>query len=148
MGNDIADPGGARDELREQLGALLGRQKDVVVAYLFGSLARGTAGALSDVDVAVLLVDGASPDRQLELIDLVASVLGSERSDVLLLNKAPVAVAYRVLRDGVVLCSRDEPARIRHWVGVVDRYLDMAPMRRALEEGVRHRLAEGRFGRS
>jgi hypothetical protein len=53
-----------------------------------------------------------------------------------------------VIRDGRVLCSRDERARIRHWVSTVDRYLDMEPFRRALAQGERHRIEEGRFGRS
>jgi predicted nucleotidyltransferase len=130
--------------LRERLGA----ETDVVAAYLFGSQARGTAGLLSDVDVAVLLRDAGDPTRHLELIDAVAQVVGSERTDVVVLNDAPLALAYRIIRDGELLVSRDERARIRHWVATVDRYLDMGPARRVLAEGLAHRLQEGRFGRS
>ena len=52
-----------------------------------------------------------------------------------------------VLRDGVLLLSRDDRARVRYVVRTVDGYCDMAPMRRMYAEGTRHRLAEGRFGR-
>lgn len=128
-------------------GALAG-EPDVLAAYLFGSAARGTAGPLSDVDVAVLLAEGADlHQRHLELISLVAGIVGPERADVVLLNEAPAALGFRVIRDGRVLTSRDERARIAHWVRTVDRYIDMAPMRRVLDEGLRHRIAEGRFGR-
>ncbi len=58
-----------------------------------------------------------------------------------------MALAYRVLREGRVLLCRDEEARIEHWVRTVVRYLDMEPFFRTLEEGVRHRILEGRFGR-
>ncbi|HWB70834.1 MAG TPA: DUF5615 family PIN-like protein [Egibacteraceae bacterium] len=137
---------GAHDveaRLRERLAA----EPDVLVAYLFGSSARGSSGPLSDVDVALLLAATPHGIRRLELIGAVAGGVGSERTDVLFLTDAPVSVAYRVLRDGRLLLSRDDRARVRHWVRTVDRYLDMAPARRALERGLRSRLAEGRFGR-
>jgi predicted nucleotidyltransferase len=124
-------------------------ESDVLVAYLYGSHARSTEGPLSDIDVAVLLDDGADFDqRQLALIASLGQAIGSSAIDVLILNRAPVAVGYRVLRDGVLVLSRDDRARIDHWVRTVDRYLDMEPFRRTLERGQRHRLQEGRFGRS
>lgn len=119
----------------------------MAVAYLFGSHARGTASALSDVDVAVLLAERWAPERHLELLDAGADVVGSARADVVVLNDAPVALAYRVLRDGRPLFVNDERARVQHWVHTVDRYLDMAPLWGRLAEGLRHRLEEGRFGR-
>ena len=70
-----------------------------------------------------------------------------DAADVVLLNQAPVALGYRVLRDGHLLLSRDDRARVRFYVRTVDRYPDMAPMRRTLKAGMRHRMAEGRFGR-
>ena len=129
--------------LAAQLAALLEAEPDVVVAYLFGSRARGTARAGSDADVAVLLADDADPHaRHVEL----SAALGPD-VDVVVLNHAPVALGYRVLRDGVVLVNRDDHARVRHWVRTVDRYLDSEPLRRVLADGLRRRLEEDRFGR-
>lgn len=125
-----------------ELAARLGSEPDVIVAYLFGSRARGTARPTSDIDVAVLLnADADTHWRRLEL----GARLG-DTVDLVVLNDAPVALAYRVLRDGILLVSNDERARIRHWTRTVDRYLDTAPLRRALAAGTRHRLEEGRFG--
>lgn len=138
----------AVEGLEERLRQALEAREDVLVAYLFGSAARGKAGPLSDVDVAVLLAeDGDRFARFLEVVGEVARVVGPERADVVLLNEAPVALAYRVLRDGRVLLCRDDGARIEHWVRTVVRYLDMEPFFRTLEEGVRHRILEGRLGR-
>lgn len=134
--------------LEERLREALQAQEDVLVAYLFGSVARRRAGPLSDVDVAVLLAaDGDPFPRFLEIAEEVARVVGPERADVVLLNGAPVALAYRVLRDGRLLVCRDEEARVDHWVRTVVRYLDMEPFFRTFEEGLRHRILEGRFGR-
>lgn len=133
--------------LGDALGRRLERETDVLAAYLFGSQARGTARGHSDVDVAVLLADDDRGERRLELIaDLSASVDAGD-VDLVVLNDAPPALAYRVLSEGRLVLCRDEKARIRHWVRTVDRYLDMAPTRKMLEQGLRHRLEEGRFGR-
>lgn len=129
--------------LVDGLAARLTREDDVLAAYVFGSRARGTAGPRSDVDVAVLLDGEADPaDRDLAL----RAVLGDE-VDLVILNKAPVALAYRVVSEGVLVLSRDERVRQAHWARTIDQYLDTAPMRRTLERGLHRRLREGRFGR-
>lgn len=130
-----------------RLTARLSAEDDVLVAYLYGSQARGTAGPLSDVDVAALLREPIAPTRLAELTGVVAEATGTRRADVVLLNDAPPALGYRVIRDGRVLICRDDRARVRHAATVIDRYLDTAPLRRALADGLAHRLAEGRFGR-
>jgi predicted nucleotidyltransferase len=45
----------AAEEIARVLKKRLDKEPDVIAAYLFGSVARATAGPLSDVDVAVLL---------------------------------------------------------------------------------------------
>ena len=142
-------------DLEARIVRALERHPEVLVAYLFGSRARGTDRRGSDVDVAVLLredddarADAEALDRRLALIADLSAATGTDGVDVVVLNEAPVALAYRVLRDGRLLVSRDDRARIEHWVRTVDRYIDMAPFRRVQEEGLRHRLREGRFGRS
>ncbi|MGH3788191.1 MAG: type VII toxin-antitoxin system MntA family adenylyltransferase antitoxin [Pseudonocardiaceae bacterium] len=132
--------------LTERLRQVLADAPGVLVAYLYGSHARGRAGPLSDVDVALLL-DGDDEDRRLELTAAIAHAVAPARADVVVLNDAPPALSYRALRDGTVLASRDERARVQHWVRTVDSYLDMAPARRILAAGTRNRLREGRFGR-
>ena len=137
------------EHLMAKLRGRLAQETDVLVAYVYGSQARGTAGPLSDVDVGVLLLDEGSDHfrRRMDLTRAVADVTSQDAADVIVLNDAPIALCYRVLRDGRVILSRDERSRIRFFVRTVDRYLDMAPMRRMYAEGTRHRLAEGRFGR-
>lgn len=148
MSPDDHSPSLQRADAVGRVARALRNEADVLAAYVFGSVARGTAGPTSDLDVAVLLGGVPTTARRLELIDAVAAAAGTDRVDVVVLDDAPPALAYRVLRDGQLLFSRDEPARIAHWVRTVDRYLDMEPMRRALSAGVSHRLEEGRFGRS
>lgn len=83
-------------------------------AYLFGSHARGDAGPRSDVDVAVHL--GAAPadlDLQLDLVRRLARATGVE-TEIVVLDEAPLRLVERVLREGRLIHSVDEPARVAY----------------------------------
>ena len=82
------------EELTADLAARLEAEPDIAVAYLFGSRARGNARPNSDVDVAVLLDGGVDTHRR--QLDLMAT-LGAN-VDLVILNDAPPALGYRVLR--------------------------------------------------
>src|SRR5580765_153196 len=98
MGDQPRAPGKGGTDLPERLKAALTAEPDVIVADLFGSAARGSLGPHSDVDIAVLLRDGRDPfERRLDLSADLAAVTVPRRVDVIVLNEAPVALAYRVL---------------------------------------------------
>lgn len=141
-------------DFHERLATLTKRwaeNTDVAAAYLYGSRARGNFHAQSDVDLAVILDATLSPaDRwktRLSLIDQAASVLATDAVDLLLLEEAPAPVAHRAIRDGRLLVDRDPRRRVEVVEDVLRRYLDEAWLRRELDDGLRARLAEGRFAR-
>lgn len=72
---------------------------EIRLAYLFGSRAGGQpVGPLSDCDVAVLSNKGsASPAFRSRLSLYLAKQLDAGRVDMVLLNHAPVELAYSVL---------------------------------------------------
>ncbi len=114
------------DQLRT---AAAGAPADIAAIYVFGSVARGTASAASDVDLGVLL--GRAPASTLEgrLFDYEAQL---ERRlgvpvQVVILNDAPPDLAHRVLRDGVVLLERDRSARLRFEVRTRNLFFDLEP---------------------
>ena len=136
---------------RRGLAELFEREPDVVAAYLFGSQARGDAGPLSDVDLAVWLGDDPEPgrrlSRQLALSAQAASLLGTDEVELVVLNGAPPLLAQRVIRDGELLAERSAPTRVRLETEAIIRYLDTIPLREELRRGLERRLAEGTFGR-
>lgn len=104
----------------------------IAAVYLFGSVARGTAGEHSDVDVAVLFE--VSPPRSLDglPVDLAAAleeVLG-RRVDLVVLNHAPADLSHRVLRDGILVAEANPSARIRFEVRARNEYFDLEPVLR------------------
>lgn len=103
---------------------------NVAAAYVFGSVARGTASASSDVDLALLLRTRPASTLEGRMLDYEAAL---ERTlgrpvQVVLLNDAPVDLAYRVMRDGRVLLERDRPARLRFEVRTRNLYFDLLPI--------------------
>ncbi len=122
---------------------------EVILAYLFGSQARGQAGLLSDIDVAVLLVDGLDDSRAFEkrlmLMDHISYHMKTNAVDVLILNSAPLALAYRALRDGVLVYCRDEARRIEFTARTVSMYLDFKPVLERHERAILERARKGKL---
>jgi len=103
--------------------------ENVAAAYLFGSRARGMARKDSDVDIAVLYTQ--NPPRSLEglgldLSDRLQEELGLP-VQVVILNRAPVDLVHRVLRDGILLMNRDPSHRVRFEVRARNEYFDLLP---------------------
>lgn len=103
---------------------------DVVAAYLFGSSARGTARARSDVDVAVLYTTPPPPTLEGLPLDLEGEIERRLKrpAQVVTLNTAPADLVHRVLRDGVLLLDRDPGARIRFEVRARNEFFDLQPI--------------------
>jgi hypothetical protein len=120
---------------------------DVCLAVLYGSHARGQAGPLSDVDVAVLLERACDPDtyfdRRLDIIGRLMQTLNTNEVDVIILNQAPLALQYRVVRDGMVLYARHHDHLIEFISQTVSRYLDFKPVIERHERAILARARQG-----
>jgi predicted nucleotidyltransferase len=120
---------------------------EVVLAYLFGSHARGQAWARSDVDVAVLLenrpADSHCLDTRLEVIGGLMEILHTDDVDVVILNQAPPALRYAVLRDGLLFFCRDHQAMIEFHVRALNEYLDFRPILKRHERAIMEKARKG-----
>ncbi|MEO6593144.1 MAG: nucleotidyltransferase domain-containing protein [Planctomycetota bacterium] len=97
-------------------------------ALVFGSFARGTQHAASDVDIAIGGL--TTPLTVLELGDLIGRLeaAAGRAVDLTLLDEAPPGLAYRVFRDGKVLLDRDHDALAKRKARAVLDYLDWKPI--------------------
>jgi predicted nucleotidyltransferase len=119
-----------RDEVEERLPRFFAADAAGVVAvYLFGSVARGTAGERSDVDVAVLLAQDPPATLEGLLLGLEARLERELETpvQVVVMNTAPPDLIHRILRDGRLVIERDRSARIRFEVDARNRYFDLQP---------------------
>ena len=135
------------DRQKENLAQFFASQSEVMLAYLFGSLARGDSHALSDIDIAVLL--SGAPDKMqcfdasLKLMAELSRLLHKDEVDVVMLNHVPVALRYRVLRDGVLLFYRDYDRMLDFRLRTVNEYLDFKPILLRHERAVIEKARKG-----
>src|SRR2546426_855307 len=130
------------DELRRILEA----EPAVAYALLFGSGARETGHAASDVDVAIELTAHAARDVS-ALGGLAARLESVARRpiDLVLLDEAPAPLAYRIFREGRLLVERDHGALVARKARALLDYLDFKPVEERCAAGVlRAAAARGR----
>lgn len=91
------------------------RARGALFAYVFGSVARGEATPVSDLDVAAFFPEPVPQSFDVELPTGV---------DLLVLNSAPLEIKGRVALDGTLLFEDDEVSRVR-WESTTRKiYLD------------------------
>ena len=110
--------------------AVVTAPEEVVAVYLYGSYARGTATAASDVDLGLLLTAPPAPKlgNALRGVETALEERIGRQVEAVALNRAAPDLVHRVLRDGVILLDRDRSARISFEVQARNEYFDLAPL--------------------
>lgn len=134
------------------VGAVMARVPEVAAAYVFGSVARGTATIESDLDVAVVYRDRHT-DAHHRLATALALELsratGFERVDVVDLEEQGSVFALRVLSDGKRAYEGDRERRIDFESDTISRGLDFLPTYELAtrdEPAAMQRWLDGRYG--
>jgi hypothetical protein len=112
---------------------MLTKHPAIVFAYLFGGFGRGEIEPLSDVDIAIYLVEN-TPNMavKLELIGLMTGILGTDEMDVVLLNDAPLSLAGRIQQSARLIVDKD-PRRRHAYESLIRReFADFQIRERAL----------------
>ena len=106
----------------------LSTQERVKLAYLFGSVAEGREGKLSDVDLAVFLDESLSKKEkfslQLKLISELTGILKTDRIDLIVMNNVPISLNYEIIKANHPLLVRDEGQKIDCEHRILSQYLD------------------------
>lgn len=138
------------EEMVVCLRAYFEEREEVVVAYLFGSVARGRAGTLSDIDVAILVDESLiRPMRYGYRANVLTDLMGrlhTNKVDLVVLNKASPLLAHEVVRNGKLVFCRDPDRRVAFETDAFRRYVDTEPLRRIQAQYLERRIAEGKFG--
>ncbi len=105
----------------------IAEEYDLMLIYSFGSRATDTDTPLSDVDIAIL-VDGLGnrdfKALSLNLIFKFSQLFDSDKIDLLILNKASLAIQFKVISEGKILYQRKLEIRTDFEEKVIKLYLD------------------------
>ena len=132
-------------KLEEEIGKALEGRREVIVAYLYGSVAKGYAGRGSDIDVGLLLrkdfkAGALYPARIAREIKEKCHL--SQDVDVRILNDGSQRFLHQVITEGRIILLRDEGERVKFETSVIDRYIDFKPFYKQYDEKRRERLLE------
>lgn len=121
--------------LLSEAGAYLQSRGDVVFAYLFGSLAKGKIAPLSDVDIAVYLLEEAGlAARKLEILGELTYILKTDEIDLVLLNRASITLRMKILENKRVIVDNNPFLRHRYESLAMREYFDFSSLERAILE--------------
>jgi len=131
--------------LEEKTKELLGRERHVELAYLFGSAARGETGKLSDIDVAVYLNESLSSEErfklQLRLMGELASALKTNKVDLVVMNDVPPTLNYEIIRFKPIYV-KDMPKKVEVEHAIMSKYLDRRYYEKRMLETFLRRVSE------
>ena len=134
----------------DDLAPVFEKHHQVIAAYLFGSHAKGTAGPLSDVDIAYLLDENVKSRKMEEVGNILyASITACLRTDEIsfvCLNEAPVSVRYAVVSSGKVIYCADEAKRIEFEESTMHMYIDTRHIREEYYKYLFEKIREDKFG--
>ena len=115
--NTIPDIDDARPVLEE-----LAARDEIIAIILFGSVARGEARRISDIDLCVITNKNTPDSVKMDLLSY-----GSDKIDISLFYELPITIRFRVIHEGKILFCRDMLSLHAIMADTVREYLDIAP---------------------
>ncbi len=115
--------------MTDRLPSILADVPGISLVYLFGSRVSGRIGPMSDYDAAIFVdIEQDSLSIQTRFQYEVSKLLGTERVDIVILNRAPIELAYAVIAHGKLLYQRDLGTRVEFEAQVLGKYFDYLPV--------------------
>jgi predicted nucleotidyltransferase len=116
--------------LTQQIRESLDDCEDILFAYLYGSAAYGPTRSAGDIDIAVYLMPATADEylkKEAALTSLLVSGLHTDDIDLRILNVLPVVLQYDILKEGILVLSRDEMQRAEFETSVMLRFFELKP---------------------
>lgn len=145
--NSRTETGDIISQLKRCLPNVL-RERPVLLAYVYGSVAAGCSTPLSDVDIALVLEPGRRLDAhqrlmlELEITADLEQRCAIPNPDVRNINDAPVGVQGEVVTKGKLVYATDDDFRVAYEVRTRKRYFDFQPVLEMMRQSYFARLED------
>lgn len=130
----------------ELLRAFFSARDDVEAAWVFGSVARGSAGPMSDVDIAILPAAAVARetwwDLRLDLMSRLPGVLGVPEVDVVAVPELGAIIGHRALIEGVRVHGETSRAAAEAEIRALGEYCDFESVSRALDDRLSEKVKQ------
>ena len=120
----------SKKAVKEAIRAVFKKHEEILFAYLHGSFVK--KDAFRDIDVAIYLerMPASVLEYELQMETDLMEALRKYIIDVRVLNGAPLSFKYNVIKDGIVLLSKDDDKRADFEEKTIILYLDFLPYRK------------------
>ena len=120
----------SKKAVKEAIRAVFKKHEEILFAYLHGSFVK--KDAFRDIDVAIYLerMPASVLEYELQMETDLMKALRKYIIDVRVLNGAPLSFKYNVIKDGIVLLSKDDDKRADFEEKTIVLYLDFLPYRK------------------
>jgi len=120
----------SKKAVKEAIRAVLKKHEEILFAYLHGSFVK--KDAFHDIDVAIYLerMPASVLEYELQMETDLMKALRKYIVDVRVLNGAPLSFKYNVIKNGIVLLSKDDDKRADFEEKTIVLYLDFLPYRK------------------
>jgi uncharacterized protein len=98
---------------------------NIVFAYLFGGLLRDKQNPLSDVDIAIYVKEVMTLDY-LNFSNEITNILGTDETDLVVLNNAPITLTGRILQNKKNLVDKNPFVRHKYESLILRKFFDFA----------------------
>lgn len=116
------------ETLSEKLRGYFVQRDEIRLVYIFGSIAKGCANKLSDVDIAVFISEDSTKNYpygyRAQIITDIMKILKTNNVDLVVLNRASPFLRFQVLRYGKLIFCRSKLERARFQVRTFNEYND------------------------
>ncbi len=135
-----------KEQLIPLLKEFFQNEEYVELAYLFGSMAEGKAGILSDIDIGVYLSGSLTKaqrnHKRIELIGSLATLLQSDSIDLLIINDTSPVLSFEIIKPNVLIHARDHSLRVDVEHRIMSTYLDWKYYEDRLNQNLLKRIME------
>ena len=133
----------------EQLFQIFNTNNHIILAYLFGSVAKGKDGKLSDIDIGILLDDSLDKkqkfDLELELIHKISEILKTNKLDLIIMNDVSISLNFEIIKANTSLYRKNEIDKIDFEYKLLSKYHDRRYYEKRATEEFLMKVANERF---
>lgn len=136
----------------DKIGDIFSKNDKIIAGYLFGSSVEGGFHQRSDIDLAVMLdpsrIKDFSLDKKLSLEVDLALFLGTENFDLVVVNRAPLVLQFRIISKGRVIYKKSGGLYTSVEETIMENYYDFSPRLREFNkeyfEALKEKYLDGR----
>ena len=117
----------------------------IQAAYIFGSVADGSADADSDLDLAIVPV---SPEVRKQHLDILCELAkeGFDKVDLVFLDTHDIVLKFEAIRKNFLIYQKSDFDRGRYFSLITRQYFDFQPYLKIQREAYKRRILNGQAG--